>query len=203
MQEHADKLRGFEASLSGFGGGLRLGPVVEAHDEEDEAFRAATRVFRAHPELTAVYVSTVNSAPVLRAAEREGRLPGLAVVTTDLFGEIVDRMRAGSIVATVYQRPLTQGRTALLALYRYLLDGTAPPSRVHVVPHLVMRSNVGLLLERLPVELEGAGETLAMDVTASASLAQPALAATPREGFVAGRRTRGKRSSSSRSQDEP
>jgi quinoprotein glucose dehydrogenase len=30
------------------------------------------------------YVSTVNSLPVLRAAEQEGRLPGLTIVTTDL-----------------------------------------------------------------------------------------------------------------------
>ena len=58
------------------------------------------------------------------------------------------------MAATVYQRPVTQGRLALQALYQFLLNGTRPPSRLRVVPHLVMRSNLDLLLERLPVDLE-------------------------------------------------
>ena len=135
---------------------LELGPVVEAHDDEREGHRRALAVLRAHPDLKGIYVSTVNSLPVLRAAEQEGRLPGLMVVTTDLFPELVERIRAGTVAATVYQRPLSQGRLALQALYQFLLDGTCPPARVQVVPHLVMRSNLDLFLERLPVDLEGA-----------------------------------------------
>jgi LacI family transcriptional regulator len=162
-QEHAEKLRGFESSLASCGGAVRLGPVVEAHDDEREGHRRALSVLRAHPDLTSIYVSTVNSLPVLRAAEEEGRLPGLTVVTTDLFPELVDRIRAGTIAATVYQRPLSQGRMALQALYQYLLDGTAPSPRLHVVPHLVMRSNLDLFLERLPVDSDGADAPVAAD----------------------------------------
>lgn len=154
--EHAEKLRGFESSLHSFGGSLRLGPIVEAHDDEREAYQQALGVLRAHPDLTSIYVSTVNSLPVLRAAEQEGRLPQLTVVTTDLFPELVERIRAGAIVATVYQRPVSQGRLALQTLYRFLRDGTRPPERIHVVPHLVMRSNLDLFLERLPVDPERA-----------------------------------------------
>src|SRR5918999_2528196 len=164
-QDHAEKLRGFESSLASSGGGLRLGPVVEAHDDEREGHRRALAVLRAHPDLTSIYVSTVNSLPVLRAAEQEGRLPGLTVVTTDLFPELVDRIRAGTIAATVYQRPLSQGRLALQALYQFLLDGTCPPARMHVVPHLVMRSNLDLFLERLPVDLEGAAPPVTAEPT--------------------------------------
>ena len=96
----------------------------------------------------------MNSLPVLRAAEHEGRLSGLTVVTTDLFPELVEWIRAGKVAATVYQRPVSQGRLALQALYQFLLNGTRPPSRLRVVPHLVMRSNLDLFLERLPVDLE-------------------------------------------------
>ena len=153
MQDHAEKLRGFESSLATTGAALKLGPVVEAHDDEREAHRRALAVLRAHPDLTSIYVSTVNSLPVLRAAEQEGRLPGLIVVTTDLFPELVERIRAGTIAATVYQRPLSQGRLALQALYQFLLNGACPSARIHVVPHLVMRSNLDVFLERLPVDL--------------------------------------------------
>jgi len=112
-------------------------------------------VLKAHPDLKGIYVSTVNSLPVLRAVEREGRFRGLDIVTTDLFAELVPWIRAGHVAATVYQRPLSLGRLALLALYRFLVDGTVPPPRIKVVPHLVMRSNLDLFLERLPLELEG------------------------------------------------
>jgi len=169
MQDHADKLRGFESSLAIAGGRLQLGPVVEAHDDEREAHRRALAVLREHPDLTSIYVSTVNSLPVLHAAEQEGRLPGVTVITTDLFPELVERIRSGIIAATVYQRPLSQGRLALEALYQFLLNGECPSARIHVVPHLVMRSNLELFLERLPVDLE-ASPALAPDRTVSRRL---------------------------------
>src|SRR5262249_47515640 len=108
-------------------------------------------------------VSTVNSLPVLRAAEEEGRLPGLTVVTTDLFPELVERIRSGSIAATVYQRPLSQGRLALQALYQFLLNGDCPSARIHVVPHLVMRRNRDLFLESPRVDLDPSREWAAPD----------------------------------------
>lgn len=191
-QDHAEKLRGFESSLTTTGRALRLGPVVEAHDDEREAHRRALAVLRAHPDLTSIYVSTVNSLPVLRAAEQEGRLPGLIVVTTDLFPELVERIRSGTIAATVYQRPLSQGRLALQALYQFLLDGTCPSARMHVVPHLVMRSNLELFLERLPVDLEGA-PTVAPDRILPRRLdvtTQPSRGSLPRPRRPIGRRPR-------------
>jgi LacI family transcriptional regulator len=155
-QEHADKLRGFASSLNAIRPDLAVGPIVEAHDDEREAHRRALDVLRAHPDLKGIYISTVNSLPVLRAAEQEGRLDGLTVVTTDLFPELVSWIRAGKVAATVYQRPLSQGRLALQALYQFLLNGTQPPPRLRAVPYLVMRSNLDLMLERLPVDLETA-----------------------------------------------
>lgn len=153
-QDHAEKLRGFEASLK-VAGGAQIGPVVEAHDEPREAYRRALRLLRTTRELRGIYVSTVNSLPVLQAAEEAGRLHSLTIVTTDLFPELVDWIRAGAVAATLYQRPLTQGRLALQALYQYLVDGTCPPPRIRVAPHVVMRSNLDLFLERLPVDQEG------------------------------------------------
>ena len=104
-----EKLRGFESSLDSFGGSLRLGPFIEGHDDEREGYQQALGVLRAHPDLTSIYVSTVNSLAVLHAAEQEGRLPQLTVVTTDLFPELVER-RGGAIAATVYRCISFSGR---------------------------------------------------------------------------------------------
>jgi LacI family transcriptional regulator len=151
-QDHADKLRGFVSSLSTTGPGLTLGPIVEAHEDEREGHRRTREVLRAHPNLKGLYISTVNSLPVLRAAEQEGRLAGLTVVTTDLFPELVDWIRGGKVAATVYQRPLAQGRVALQALYQYLHYRKRLSANQRVVPYLVMRSNLDLVLERLSVD---------------------------------------------------
>jgi LacI family transcriptional regulator len=150
-QDHADKLRGFVSSLSTTSPGLTLGPIVEAHEDEREGHRRTREVLAAHPHLKGIYISTVNSLPVLRAAEQEGRLAGLTVVTTDLFPELVDWIRGGKVAATVYQRPLTQGRLALQALYQFLHYRKRVSPRQRVVPYLVMRSNLDLVLERLQV----------------------------------------------------
>jgi LacI family transcriptional regulator len=127
---------------------MRMGPIVEAHDDPREGYRRALKLLRANRDLQGVYVSTVNSLPVLQAAEQEGRLANLTIVTTDLFPELVAWIRAGKVAATLYQRPLTQGRLALQALYHYLVDGTCPPPHIAVAPHVVMRSNLNLFLER-------------------------------------------------------
>jgi LacI family transcriptional regulator len=154
-QDHADKLRGFSASLSRVNRRLRIGPIVEAHDDEAEADRRTRDVLRAHPRLKGLYVSTSNSIPVLHAAASEGRLSKLTVVTTDLFPELADLIRLGRVAATVYQRPRTQGRIALQTLYQYIRTGRVRTVRERVPPHLVMGSNLDLVLERISVEGDG------------------------------------------------
>jgi LacI family transcriptional regulator len=149
-QDHADKLRGFDGSLHRLAPALRLASVVEAHDDEAAAYRQTWELLRAHGDLKGIYVSTVNSMPVLRALQDCGRVGSVLVVTTDVFPALVPWIRDGVVAATLYQRPLTQGRLAVHALYRYLLDGTRPPDRIKVMPHVVMRSNLDLVLERLP-----------------------------------------------------
>jgi LacI family transcriptional regulator len=146
-EDHAEKLRGFHASVDAVGHGVRVAEIVEAHDDERVGYRRARAVLDAHPDLRAIYVSTVNSMPVLRAVDRKRRTGRVAIVTTDLFPALVPRIRSGQVAATIYQRPLSQGRLALQALYQFLLDGTSPPARIKVLPHVVMRSNLDLLLE--------------------------------------------------------
>lgn len=151
-QDHADKLKGFEASVAIVTPDVSIASIVEAHDDAEEAWKRTRDVLRTHPDLAAIYVSTVNSLPVLRALDDAGAGRRVLVVTTDLFPELVPRIRAGQVAATVYQRPVTQGRMALRALQQYLVDGTVPAPRLKVVPQLVMRSNLDRLLERLALD---------------------------------------------------
>jgi LacI family transcriptional regulator len=148
-QDHADKLRGFESSLSGAGPRFSIASIVEAHDDERAGYQQAIGLLKTREDLKGIYVSTANSLPVLEAIRHQGRAGAVTVVTTDLFPDLVPWIRRGGVAATVYQRPVTQGRLAVQVLYQYLLDGTAPAQRLKVVPHVVTRSNLDLVLERL------------------------------------------------------
>ena len=154
-QDHGEKLRGFTSRLAAINPRLTLGPIVEAHDDEREARRRTREVLRAHPQLKGLYISTSNSVAVLDAAEREGRLDGLTVIATDLFPELVERIRAGKVAATVYQRPLTQGRIAVQSICQFFQSRRRPASNQRVVPYLVMRSNLDVVLERLSADHTG------------------------------------------------
>ena len=148
--DHREKVRGFEKALRAYGGGFHVVAVAEAHDSESQAHAKACEILREHPDLRALYVSTANSPPVLRALDETGMGGRVAVITTDLFEELVPYLRSGLVLATIYQRPISQGMRAVQALYRYIAEGVRPPSQIRLAPHIVMRSNLDLFLGLQP-----------------------------------------------------
>ena len=106
------------------------------------------------PEINGIYVSTANSLPVMRAIEDQSLGEHLSVITTDLFPALVPLIESGRIAATIHQRAWTQGRLAFQTIRRLLVNGIAPPAHVRLSPHIVMKSNVKLFLDRL-----GSGST--------------------------------------------
>jgi LacI family transcriptional regulator len=103
-------------------------------------------------------VSTANSLPVLQAIEESGLAGKIIVITTDLFPALVPLIRSGRILATIHQRPQTQGRLAFQALYQFLVEGQCPVPRIRVAPHIVMNSNLDLFLENMALEAEDQGD---------------------------------------------
>ena len=76
------------------------------------------------------------------------------LITTDLFSELVPLIESGKILATLYQRPFTQGKLAFETLCRYLVEAVLPEPITRLAPHIILRSNLPLFLERLPDNLE-------------------------------------------------
>lgn len=149
--DHGEKLRGFAATLATMAPHLTLMPAIESHDSPNEAYRAALALLRhkSGPP-TGIYINTANSVPVLRAIDENGMWRHVKLITTDLFAELVPLIESGKILATLYQRPFTQGRLAFETLCRYLIDGVHPASITRLAPHIILRSNLHLFLGRLP-----------------------------------------------------
>jgi LacI family transcriptional regulator len=148
--DHSEKVRGFRSMMADLGSALTLAEVAEAHDDPREAYRQTCDLLARRPKLSSIYVSTSNSLPVIEALEERGRTREVSVIVTDLFPELVPLMRAGKVFATLYQRPLTQGRLAFEAMHRFIVEGIRPKPVQKLPPYIVLRSNLELFIENSP-----------------------------------------------------
>jgi LacI family transcriptional regulator len=152
--DHARKLDGFRETVGEMWPDLEIARVVEAHDDEGEAYQKCRDVLASVSDVSGVYVSTANSIPVLRAIEDEGLGGTVTVITTDLFPALLPHIRSQRVAATIHQRPWTQGRIAFQALHRFLAEGQAPLPFIGLPPHIVMKSNLKHFLERIRSDRE-------------------------------------------------
>jgi LacI family transcriptional regulator len=147
--DHLQKLDGFRKEIAERWPGMGIAAVVEAHDDEAEAYEKCRQVLATTPDLAGVYVSTANSMPVMRALDDQGLGGSVTIITTDLFPALAPLIESGRISATIYQRPWVQGQIAFQAIYKFLVEGVTPPAVNRLSPHVVMRSNLKLFLERM------------------------------------------------------
>ena len=171
ITEHAEKCEAFRGTFEKYYPGISLVETVEEHDIDGEAYEKCHRLFSAQPDLAGIYVSTEASLPVMEAARDTGILPRLLIITTDLFPGLVQHIRDGQVLATIYQRPYTQGRMAFRVLHEFLVEGTCPAHPLTLAPHLVMRGNLEFFLQRQSQE------------SASERASDHALDAADLEGF--------------------
>lgn len=147
--EHSRKLEGFSGALRSLWPGIAVAPVVEGLDAERSAYERCRARLSRERDIDGVYVSTANAPPVLRALEAEGLAGRVTLITTDLYPELAPFIESGIISATIDQRPWLQGQMAFQVIYRLLSEGVRPPESVRLAPHVVMRSNLRLFMERL------------------------------------------------------
>lgn len=147
ITEHAEKFNAFKDTLQKFYPAMQIEDAIEDHDIEAEAYDKSKKLFAAHPDLAGLYITTEASIPVIQAARDANVLDKLTIITTDLFPALVEEIRKGSVAATIYQRPRTQGRMAYRVLHEYLTDGECSACQITFSPHLVMRGNLEFFLQ--------------------------------------------------------
>jgi LacI family transcriptional regulator len=154
ITDHAEKYDSFKGAVCTIFPSMRIMEPIQNHEDETEAYEKCRTLLRDHPDLNGLYVSTANSSPVVRALEDAGRLHELIVITTDLFPTLIRHIESGGVVATLYQRPKTQGQLALRMLHDFLVEGRCPTHQVRLAPHVIMKSNLSFFLQRISMEPE-------------------------------------------------
>jgi LacI family transcriptional regulator len=151
IEDHAEKLRGFAGALATLSSHLTLLPVIETHESSSKAFRSAGQLLNQRKDLVGVYINTANSLPVLRAIRELRPRRRITVIATDLFPELIPLIENGEVAASLYQRPFTQGKLALETM-RHCLTGKLPDPVTRLAPHIVLRSNLSLVVNMLERE---------------------------------------------------
>lgn len=147
--DHAEKLSGFAATLAVQAPHLTLLPTLEGHERPKEAHRQALALMRRKDRPEGLYLSTANSMAVLDALDELNLLGKVQVIATDLFQELTTLIKSGKVLATLNQRPFTQGKVAFENLLSYLLKNASASSVVRLAPHIVLRSNLQLFSDQV------------------------------------------------------
>jgi LacI family transcriptional regulator len=145
-ENHSRKTEGFSHSFAQYCGGGQVVEVIEAHEDPGESFRKTSALLARVPDLSGIYVNTVNCLPVCKALEARNRTRSVKLITTDLFQEMVPYFEKQTICASIYQRPYQQGRSAVSTIVEHLAHN-APLSCTYLNPSIVLRSNLHLFRE--------------------------------------------------------
>jgi LacI family transcriptional regulator len=163
VDHHRKKAEGFCELFPQLCEGGEVINVIEAHDDEDEAFRKTLALLDATDSLAGIYVNTGNCLPVCRAISVRELSGKIQLVTTDLFREMVPYFERGTIFASINGRAYAQGQIAMRLTLDHLVHGRALPPHYYLAPEVVMRSNLYLFREvREPLagdEVSGARAT--------------------------------------------
>ena len=146
-EDHRKKTDGFSRAFPQHNAGGRVAAVIEGHEDEQESYEKTVELLRRDPNISGLYVNTVNCLPVCRALETRGLAGRVRLIATDLFPEMSALLQQGTITASIYQHPYRQGQIAVRNLTDKLVNEKNLPPQVHLSPGVVMASNLHLFRE--------------------------------------------------------
>lgn len=146
-QEHRLKATGFAVGFASDCDGGEVVAVLEGHESEEESYQKTCDLLMRESGVRGIYVSTVNCLPVCRALRKLKLEHEIALITTDVFPQMVPHLLQGTIRASIYQNPYLQGQSAMRILVDHLLNGTDIPTNSWVSPTLVLKSNLRVFRE--------------------------------------------------------
>ena len=113
--------------------------IYSHYDDPEQVRKQTEQMLRDDPELHGVYITSASSPLVCQQIRASGR-SGLNIVMTDLLDETPALLSDHTALATIYQDPYRQGKTAAMLLYDYLLSKKSFGDHL-ITPIIVLPSN--------------------------------------------------------------
>ncbi len=121
-------------------------PEVYPTGNDPETAAAITKELLQRGEIGGIYVSSANSIPVCKAIEAAAMAGSIGLVTSDVFPELGQYLKNGTVFATIHQDPFRQAKQAFEALFYHILEQRPLPEQILVNPIAVFDSNLNLYL---------------------------------------------------------
>ena len=123
--------------------GMEVCGVFDTCDNREVGYDLTKRVLAEHPDLKGIYVSSYNSASICQCLEDVGLSGEIRIVGHDLSPELAEKIRKGSLTATLFQNQYEMGRRSVRYMYEYLVGmRKVEDCSMSVTPQLLLSSNL-------------------------------------------------------------
>lgn len=131
IQCHEDRIMGFRNKISKHHPEIHIIDTVENHDDEFESYAVTQKLLKAHPEITALYLSAGGVYGACRAVADEGLAGKLKIICYDDVPNTRKMILDDIISVTICQEPFKQGALPVEILFEYLAYGIQPKSELN------------------------------------------------------------------------
>lgn len=142
LRDHADRLAGFRAGLSGEFGGIALIGPAEGHDERSETQAIVADILARHPDLAGVYNLGAGNAGLVAALEASGRGRAIRVIAHELTEPTRRGLQSGVIDVVLDQNPDGEIREAIAAARMLALGGNGAGKTDPIEIGIFLRDNL-------------------------------------------------------------
>ncbi len=128
-KSHSDRIIGFEDYLKAYPN-MHIIQTVANNDDDMESYYLTRTMLNEHPEINAMFLVAGGVSGAAKAIKSCTASTGRKI-TTICFDDVPttkELVRDGTIIATICQQPVRQGRMALSVLFDYLVEGRKPAS---------------------------------------------------------------------------
>ena len=143
-RSHADRISGFKDYIADYPD-MEIVDIRENQDDEMESYYITRTMLEAHPEIDAIFLVAGGVKGACRAIRQQQEKTGrkIRTISFDDVPTTKELVRDGTILATICQQPVRQGRMALTILFDYLIDGKMPASsRMYTDIQIKLKTNI-------------------------------------------------------------
>lgn len=119
--------------------------ILSCYDMQDkpEVLRNQTKELFAeyNGKIDGIYISSGASLELCKFVKENVNPYEVTLVTTDVYGELSEYLKNGTVTATIYQNLFRQAKNAMEAMCFYLLENRVPENML-VKPELVLKNNL-------------------------------------------------------------
>lgn len=137
---HKESIDGFTVEAKRRG--ITVRGIFEMQDDKEIAYYLTEKIVKMYGDIDAIYVTTYNSVVVCNKLEEMGLGKKIFVIGHDLYPELVEKLKSGTLNATLFQNPFDQGKQAVKAMFQYLNNPTESLKSILISPQIVLESNL-------------------------------------------------------------